>query len=57
MRGFRDQLEEISTACTNSNLHRALFSATTTPAVTKWCRKNLKGLITVTVGQRYALPQ
>nr|XP_050857631.1 probable ATP-dependent RNA helicase DDX52 isoform X2 [Vespula vulgaris] len=52
MRGFRDQLEEISTACTNSNLHRALFSATTTPAVTKWCRKNLKGLITVTVGQR-----
>ncbi|XP_046825409.1 probable ATP-dependent RNA helicase DDX52 [Vespa crabro] len=52
MRGFRDQLEEISTACTNSNLHRALFSATTTPVVTKWCRKNLKGLITVTVGQR-----
>ncbi|KAK2582577.1 hypothetical protein KPH14_004865 [Odynerus spinipes] len=52
MRGFRDQLEEISTACTHPNLRRALFSATTTPAVTKWCRKNLKGLVTVTVGQR-----
>ncbi|XP_015171504.1 PREDICTED: probable ATP-dependent RNA helicase DDX52 [Polistes dominula] len=52
MRGFRDQLEEISTACTNSNLHRAMFSATTTPTVTKWCRKNLKGLVTVTVGPR-----
>lgn len=52
MRGFRDQLEKISTACTNPNLRRALFSATTTPVVTKWCRKNLKGLATVTVGQR-----
>lgn len=52
MRGFRDQLEEISTACTNPNLHCALFSATTTPVVTKWCRKNLKGLVTVTIGQR-----
>ncbi|XP_014600706.1 PREDICTED: probable ATP-dependent RNA helicase DDX52 [Polistes canadensis] len=52
MRGFRDQLEEISTACTNPNLHRAMFSATTTPTVTKWCRKNLKSLVTVTVGLR-----
>ncbi|XP_012272894.1 probable ATP-dependent RNA helicase DDX52 [Orussus abietinus] len=53
-RGFRDQLDEISRACTNSNLRRAMFSATNTPAVTKWCRHNLKGLITVTIGQRNA---
>ncbi|KAI4495540.1 hypothetical protein M0802_008552 [Mischocyttarus mexicanus] len=52
IRGFRDQLDVISTACTNPNLHRAMFSATTTPTVTKWCRKNLKGLVTVTVGPR-----
>jgi len=30
-----------------------MFSATNTPAVSKWCRRNMKGLITVTVGQRY----
>lgn len=31
----------------------AMFSATNTPIVTKWCRRNLKGLITVTVGHRF----
>lgn len=51
-RGFRDQLDQIHKACTNDNLSRAMFSATNTPAVTKWCRRNLKGLITVTVGHR-----
>lgn len=30
-----------------------MFSATNTPIVTKWCRHNLKGLITVTVGHRF----
>ncbi|XP_033197631.1 DExD-box helicase 52 [Bombus vancouverensis nearcticus] len=53
-RCFRDQLETISKSCTNENLHKAMFSATNTPIVTKWCRRNLKGLITVTVGHRNA---
>ncbi|XP_033226158.1 probable ATP-dependent RNA helicase DDX52 [Belonocnema kinseyi] len=53
-RGFRDQLNEISKACTNPNLRRAMFSATNTPAVTRWCREHLKGWITVTVGLRNA---
>lgn len=52
-RCFRDQLEAISKSCTNENLHKAMFSATNTPIVTKWCRRNLKGLITVTVGHRF----
>ena len=51
-RGFRSQLEEISKACTNSDVRRCMFSATNTPAVTKWCRRNLKGLVTVTIGPR-----
>lgn len=53
-RCFRDQMETISKACTNENLRRAMFSATNTPVVTKWCRHNLKGLVTVTVGHRNA---
>ncbi|XP_063974301.1 probable ATP-dependent RNA helicase DDX52 [Diachasmimorpha longicaudata] len=53
-RGFRDQLEQISNACTNERLKRAMFSATNTPVVTKWCRHNLKGLINVTIGHRNA---
>jgi len=52
IRGFREQLDEITRACTNTNLHRGMFSATNTPAVSKWCRRNMKGLITVTVGHR-----
>lgn len=53
IRGFREQLDEITRACVNTNLRRGMFSATNTPAVSKWCRRNMKGLITVTVGQRY----
>ncbi|XP_011866410.1 PREDICTED: probable ATP-dependent RNA helicase DDX52 isoform X2 [Vollenhovia emeryi] len=53
-RGFREQLDEITRACVNTNLRRGMFSATNTPAVSKWCRQNMKGLITVTVGQRNA---
>lgn len=53
IRGFREQLDEITRACTNTDLRRAMFSATNTPAVSKWCRRNMKGLITVTVGHRY----
>lgn len=53
MRGFKQQLDEITRACTNENLRRGMFSATNTPTVSKWCRRNMKGLVTVTVGQRY----
>lgn len=53
IRCFRDQLEKISKSCTSEKLHKAMFSATNTPIVTKWCRRNLKGLITVTVGHRF----
>ncbi|XP_029171199.1 probable ATP-dependent RNA helicase DDX52 [Nylanderia fulva] len=54
IRGFREQLDEITRACTNTNLHRAMFSATNTPVVSKWCRHNMKGLVTITVGHRNA---
>lgn len=53
IRGFREQLEEITRACSNTDLRRGMFSATNTPAVSKWCRCNMKRLVTVTVGQRY----
>lgn len=53
IRSFREQLDEIMRACVNKNLCCGMFSATNTPTVSKWCRRNLKGLITVTVGQRY----
>lgn len=51
-KGFKDQLKEISQACTNINIHRCMFSATNTPAVTVWCRNNLKKFSTITVGHR-----
>lgn len=53
IRSFREQLDEIMRACVNPNLRCGMFSATNTPTVSKWCRRNMKGLITVTVGQRY----
>ena len=52
-RCFRKQLETILKSCTNENLHRAMFSATNTSVVSKWCRHNMKGLITITVGHRF----
>ncbi|KAG7211140.1 hypothetical protein KM043_010464 [Ampulex compressa] len=51
-RSFKAQLDEITQACTNENLCRAMFSATNTAVVRKWCRRNLKSHITVTIGQR-----
>lgn len=53
-RSFRDQLDEILRACTSEKLCSAMFSATNTTVVTKWCRRNLKGLVNVTIGQRNA---
>lgn len=31
-----------------------MFSATNTHVVAKWCKHNMKGLVTVTIGQRNA---
>ncbi|XP_067015406.2 probable ATP-dependent RNA helicase DDX52 isoform X1 [Anabrus simplex] len=53
-RGFRDQLGEIYRACDSENVRRAMFSATHTPDVANWARKNLSGLISVTIGHRNA---
>jgi len=52
VRGFRDQLATIYKAC-GPNTKRAMFSATYTVEVAKWSKKNLDGLIAVTVGNRY----
>ncbi|GBP15994.1 Probable ATP-dependent RNA helicase DDX52 [Eumeta japonica] len=51
---FRQQLEQIMTRCGGRERRMAMFSATHTPAVGKWCRHNLRGLINITVGQRNA---
>ncbi|XP_030756350.1 probable ATP-dependent RNA helicase DDX52 [Sitophilus oryzae] len=53
-RSFRDQMKEILVACDNSNKKIAMFSATYTPIVAKWCVHNMKGLVRVTVGQKNA---
>lgn len=51
IRGFRDQLAIIYQAC-GPNAKRAMFSATYTVEVAKWSKKNLDGLVAVTVGNR-----
>lgn len=51
-RSFREQLDQIIAACTNSNRKIAMFSATYTPLVAKWCVRNMKQLIRITIGQR-----
>ncbi|XP_071448067.1 probable ATP-dependent RNA helicase DDX52 isoform X2 [Hetaerina americana] len=52
IKGFRDQLAEIYQACDNPSICRAMYSATHTPVVASWCRKNMHRLIGVTVGVR-----
>lgn len=51
---FKEQLDDILAACTNSNKKLALFSATYTVPVAKWAIKNLKNLARVTVGAQNA---
>uniref|UniRef100_A0A0V0G8K0 Probable ATP-dependent RNA helicase DDX52 n=1 Tax=Triatoma dimidiata TaxID=72491 RepID=A0A0V0G8K0_TRIDM len=51
IRSFRDQLEEIERCC-NENIKKAMFSATYTAQVAKWCHKNIKNILSVTVGHR-----
>ncbi|XP_046386753.1 probable ATP-dependent RNA helicase DDX52 [Ischnura elegans] len=52
VKGFRDQLAEIYQACENPSICRAMYSATHTPVVASWCRKNMNRLIGVTIGVR-----
>lgn len=49
---FREQFDKIYTACTHEKRKVGLFSATWTMPVSKWGRKNVKGLHTVSIGQR-----
>lgn len=51
-RSFRDQLNQILQACDNPKRKIAMFSATHTPVVAKWCVRNMPGLIRVTIGHR-----
>ncbi|KAJ8966881.1 hypothetical protein NQ317_000309 [Molorchus minor] len=44
-RSFRDQLNEILVTCDNKDRKIAMFSATYTPIVAKWCVHNMKGLM------------
>lgn len=52
--GFREQFDQIYKECSRPSIKVGLFSATWTNAVAKWCRKNLKGFLTITIGQRNA---
>lgn len=52
LRGFRDQLNQIMKACTSTDLRIAMFSATQTVDVGRWCKKNMKNMINVTIGSR-----
>ncbi|CAG9855863.1 unnamed protein product [Phyllotreta striolata] len=54
VRGFREQLTDILKACDNENRKIAMFSATYTPVVAKWCVHNMKGLVRITIGHRNA---
>lgn len=49
---FRDQFTKIFSACTSEKIKFGLFSATWTMPVSKWGRKNSKGLHTISIGQR-----
>lgn len=49
---FREQFDKIYGACTHEKKKVGMFSATWTMPVSKWGRKNVKGLHTVSIGQR-----
>lgn len=51
-KSFREQFDEIFTACSNTSKNVALFSATWAHPVVKWGRKNLSKMLTVSIGQR-----
>ncbi|XP_026314030.1 probable ATP-dependent RNA helicase DDX52 [Hyposmocoma kahamanoa] len=52
---FRQQLEQIMGACGSQQRRVAMFSATHTPNVAKWCRHNMRGLINITIGQSQSI--
>lgn len=49
---FREQFDKIYKACTSEKIKVGLFSATWTMPVSKWGKKNLKNLYTISIGQR-----
>lgn len=49
---FREQFDKIYKACTSGKVKVGLFSATWTMPVSKWGKKNLKSLYTISIGQR-----
>lgn len=49
---FREQFDKIYGACTSPQKKVGLFSATWTMPVSKWGRKNVKNLYTISIGQR-----
>lgn len=49
---FRDQFDKIYASCTSEKIKFGLFSATWTMPVSKWGKKNTKGLHTISIGQR-----
>ncbi|KAL0882810.1 hypothetical protein ABMA27_016355 [Loxostege sticticalis] len=52
---FRQQLDQVLAACGSKQRRIAMFSATHTPSLAKWCRHHMRGLINITVGQRQLL--
>lgn len=48
---FRPQLERIIKECW-MEASLSLFSATQTPVLLDWCRKNIDQLLCITIGQR-----
>ncbi|KAM3957778.1 DExD-box helicase 52 [Aphomia sociella] len=51
---FRQQLEQILSACGGKQRRVGMFSATHAPPAARWSRRHLRGLIDVTVGHRNA---
>ncbi|CAG4982634.1 unnamed protein product [Colias eurytheme] len=49
---FRQQLGTVLSACSSARV--GMFSATHTPAVAKWARRTVRGLVSVAVGARNA---
>lgn len=49
---FRDQFDKIYSSCINEKKKVALLSATWTLPVSKWGKKNVKDLFTISIGQR-----
>lgn len=49
---FREQFNKIYKACTSEKVKVGLFSATWTMPVSKWGKKNLESLYTISIGQR-----